>query len=119
MLLAAELHARQLQGAVEPQRAFQPTSLGKALLEVHVRHPAQGAVELQALPFLNQLFAIVIAPTDPAFQARVMLAEPAFERRPDLAQRLRGIDVGLGDAGQFPAKRRQQGPTQRPDETLE
>ena len=68
MLLATELHARQLQCAVEPQRAFQPASLGKALFEVHVRHSAQGAVELQALPLLNQLFAIVIAPTDPAFE---------------------------------------------------
>ncbi|MNI33862.1 hypothetical protein D3C73_878230 [compost metagenome] len=48
-----------------------------------------------------------------------MLAEPAFEHRPDFSQRLCAVDVGLGDVGQFPAKRRQQGATQRAHEPLE
>ncbi|MCY1460156.1 hypothetical protein D9M71_776890 [compost metagenome] len=53
VLLAGELHSRQLQGAVEPQRSFQAPGLGKALLEIHVRHLAQSAIECQALPILE------------------------------------------------------------------
>ena len=68
VLLTAELHAGQLQRAVEPQRPLQASSLGEALFEVHVRHSTQAAVDLQALPFLEQLFAIVIAPTGPTFK---------------------------------------------------
>jgi hypothetical protein len=48
-----------------------------------------------------------------------MLAQPTLKRGPDLAQWLRRIDIGLGNVRQFPAKRREQGPTQWSDEALE
>ena len=105
VLLAGELQTRQLQGTIEPQWALQASDLGKALLEVHVLHLGQCTVDVQALPFLKQLFAIVIAPTGPAFKVRAMLAEPTLERFPYLVQWLRGIDIGLGYVGQFPSKR--------------
>ncbi|MCY1178669.1 hypothetical protein D9M73_190340 [compost metagenome] len=119
MLLAVELQAGQLQGAVEPQRAFQTPDLGKALLEVHMGHLGQHTDETQLLPILKQLFAIVVAPTGPAFKSCVVVAEPALKRRPDFAQRLRRIDVGLGDVRQLAAKRRQQRPPHGADEALE
>ena len=85
MLLAVELHARQLQRGVEAQWSFQAAGLGEALFEVHVRDFAQAAVDVQALPLLEQLLAIVTAPTGPAFKASLMLCKPALKGWPDVA----------------------------------
>ena len=66
VLLAMELHAGQLQRAVEPQRFVQAPGLGEALLEVDVGCVGQGAVQAVALPLQFQLLAVVVAPAGPA-----------------------------------------------------
>src|SRR5476649_897146 len=78
VLLTLKLHPRQLQRAVEAQRLIQAPGLGKALLEVHMRRLRERAGQAMALPFEFKLLAIVVAPAGPAFQARVMLAQPAL-----------------------------------------
>jgi hypothetical protein len=69
-----------------------------------VLHLGQCTVDVQALPFLKQLFAIVIAPTGPAFKVRAMLPEPALERFPDLVNGC-AASILAWVVGQFPAKR--------------
>lgn len=60
MLLAIELHPRQLQRAVEPQRLVQAPGLGEALLEVHMWRLGKRAGQAMALPFELKLCAIVV-----------------------------------------------------------
>ena len=64
MLLAMELHPRQLQGAIEPRWLVQAPGLGEALLEVDVGRLGQRAAQAMALPLQFELLAIVVAPTD-------------------------------------------------------
>lgn len=104
MLLAGELQAGQLQGAVQPHRALQLAGLGKALFEVDVGQGLQQAGELVLFPFLLQLLAVVVAPADPGLQLPLMMAEPALELRPDLGKGGCAVDTGLGDMGQLTAE---------------
>ena len=72
MLLAAELQAGQLQGAVESERAGQLAHLGETLLEIDVWHPRQQAFQVMSLPILQQLQTVVVTPADPALQLRTV-----------------------------------------------
>ena len=84
-----------------------------------MRGVAQGAGEAMALPLQLKLHAVIIPPTGPAFQAWLMLAQPALEQRPHLGDRRGHVDIGLGDMGEFAAKGCQQWPAQGPHKALE
>src|SRR5690606_9297131 len=78
-------------------------------LEVVVGNLLEAAAQPMTLPFLLQLAAVVVAPTAPAHQVRQVRLQPALELRPDLGQRLGGIDLGLADVSQFAAEAVRQG----------
>ncbi len=71
------------------------------------------------MPFLVQLLAVVVAPTDPGLQLFTMLPEPVLEAGPYLAKRRGRIDVGLADVGQLATERGQLRAPPRAHETLE
>ena len=83
-----------------------------------MRQLLQGAVQLFVLPFLFQLFSVVIAPAGPAFKLGQVLAEPAFKLLPNQRHRCSGINLGLGDTGQLPTERGQQRTTLRANKSL-
>lgn len=119
VLLTGKLHSGQLQGAIEPGWALQLAGFGEALLEVDMGEFGQETADGMCVPFLEELFAVVVAPADPGLEVALMVADPTFELVPDHWEGCSAVDVCLADVGQLAAERGQLRAAAWADQALE